>query len=510
MLEDTAAKYPENSALVFPGVKLTYSSLVNMANRLATGLYEMGVRKGDRVAVMLPNCPQWVISYYAVLKLGAVLVQTNPMYVERELEHQLNDSGAKLIIVLDSLYPRVKNIRAHTPLQQVVCVSFTEPAAIDNTLSFEALLKDYPASPPEVKIDPREDVAVFQYTGGTTGVSKGVMLTHYNLVANAYQVRGWMPMCREGQERILTVLPLFHIYSLTACNNLSVLLGGAQYLMPRFDINNMLQVINDFKPTLFPGAPTLYIAMINHPRIADYDVKSIRVCISGSAPLPLEVSERFYRLTGGYLIEAYGLSEASPATHLNPLGGEDRTGSIGLPAPDTEARIMDMETGKEEMPVGQVGELVVRGPQVMKGYWNMPAETSAVLRDGWLYTGDMAKMDEDGYFYIVDRKKDIIIAGGFNIYPREVEEVLYEHPKVQEAVVVGIPDPYRGETVKAFLVLRPGMSASPEEITAYCREKLASFKIPQLIEFRESLPKTAVGKILRRALRELEQEAKQN
>ncbi|MDA8440755.1 MAG: long-chain fatty acid--CoA ligase, partial [Peptococcaceae bacterium] len=505
MLEETVAKNPEQTALVFQGVQLSYRVVLSMVNRLATGLSALGVHKGERVAIMLPNCPQWVVSYFAVLKLGAIVVQTNPMYMERELEYQLKNSEAKTIIVYDALFPRVNNVRSRTNLENVITVSLGEPVKCEDTLAFETILKDYQPNPPSVEISPRQDIAVLQYTGGTTGTAKGVMLTHFNLVANAYQVRYWMPMVAEGQERILTVLPLFHVYALTACNNLSVLLGGAQYLVPKFDIDVVLKVINDFKPTIFPGAPTLYIAIVNHPKLSEYDIRSIKVCISGSAPLPVEVAERFHELTGGLLVEAYGLSESSPATHLNPVNGKARVGSIGLPCADTEAKIVDLETGTVDLPSGEVGELLIRGPQVMLGYWNLPNETASTLRDGWLYTGDIAKMDEDGFFYIVDRKKDMIIAGGFNIYPRDIEEVLYEHPKVKEAIVIGVPDAYRGETVKAFVVLRDGETCTSEELVNYCRQKLAAYKVPKLVEFRDSLPKTAVGKILRRTLQEQEQ-----
>jgi long-chain acyl-CoA synthetase len=508
MLENTTEKFPDKVALVFQGINITYSSLLNMVLRLATGLASLGVKKGDRVAIMLPNCPQWVISYFAVLKLGATVVQTNPMYVERELALQLDNCAAETIIAMNALYPRIENILGSSNLKNVICVAFPGEVGNPKAISFESLLKENSPNPPEVVIDPKEDIAVLQYTGGTTGVAKGVMLTHSNLLSNVVQTSNWLPL-EEGEERFLVVLPLFHVYSMTLNNNVAVFIGGTQYLLPKFDIDTLMKVIDSFKPTIFPGAPTLYIAIINHPKVQEYNLKSIKACISGSAPLPVEVAEHFNQLTGGMVVEGYGLSEASPVTHVNPFSHNVRVGTIGLPISDTEAKVVDIETGTRELAHGEVGELIVRGPQVMKGYWNMPEDTAHTLKEGWLYTGDIAQMDKDGYFSIVDRKKDTIIAGGFNIYPREIEEVLYAHPQVLETAVIGVPDPYRGETVKAFIVLRPGQQVTKEEITTYCREKLASFKVPQYVDFCEYLPKTTVGKILRKALKEMEQNSKQ-
>jgi long-chain acyl-CoA synthetase len=508
MLENTTEKFPDKVALVFQGINITYSSLLNMVLRLATGLASLGVKKGDRVAIMLPNCPQWVISYFAVLKLGATVVQTNPMYVERELALQLDNCAAETIIAMNALYPRIENVLGSSNLKNIICVAFPGEVGNPKAISFESLLKENSPNPPEVVIDPKEDIAVLQYTGGTTGVAKGVMLTHSNLLSNVVQTSNWLPL-EEGEERFLVVLPLFHVYSMTLNNNVAVFIGGTQYLLPKFDIDTLMKVIDSFKPTIFPGAPTLYIAIINHPKVQEYNLKSIKACISGSAPLPVEVAEHFNQLTGGMVVEGYGLSEASPVTHVNPFSHNVRVGTIGLPISDTEAKVVDIETGTRELAPGEVGELIVRGPQVMKGYWNMPEDTAHTLKEGWLYTGDIAQMDKDGYFSIVDRKKDTIIAGGFNIYPREIEEVLYAHPQVLETAVIGVPDPYRGETVKAFIVLRPGQQVTKEEIITYCREKLASFKVPQYVDFCESLPKTTVGKILRKALKEMEQNSKQ-
>jgi long-chain acyl-CoA synthetase len=442
IFDECVENYPNNVAIIFQGIHLTYRYMGDMVNRFAAALYDLGVRKGDRVGLMSANCPQWEIAYFAILKTGAIVVQTNPMYMEREVEYQMNDAEAEIIIVMDALYPRVAAIQARTALKRVITISMTEKCAeYPGVYRFEDLVKKYKENPPLVEIDPQADLAVLQYTGGTTGVSKGVMLTHYNLVADALMTRAWFSKCEDGKERVLAVLPLFHVYAMTNCLNFSIVSGATQILLPRFDLDQVLQAINDYAPTIFPGSPTMYVAINNHPRVKEYNISSIKSCISGSAPLPVEVAQRFEQLTGGRLVEGYGLSEASPVTHCNPMDGRARAGSIGLSFPDTLTKIMDSDTGTRELPHSEVGELVIKGPQVMLGYWNRPQETASTLRDGWLYTGDIAKMDKDGFVYIVDRKKDMIIAGGFNIYPREVEEVLYEHPAVFEAAVIGVPDP---------------------------------------------------------------------
>lgn len=510
LLDRAAANSPDHVAIIFAGREITYRALAGMVHRFAAALARLGVKKGDRVALMSPNCPQYVVAYMAIQKIGGVVVQVNPMYTERELGYILMDSGTEVIVAYDALYPRVRNVYGSTPLKHVILFALGEPAveAPSGVLWMEKLLEEAPSAVPAVKINPAEDLAVLQYTGGTTGFPKGAMLTHRNIVANAVQVMAWAPESSYGQERVLAVLPFFHVYGMTVAMNQAVLMGFTQIILPRFEVNQVLECIHAYKPTLFHGVPTMYVAINNHPEVRKYDMSSIKYCISGSAPLPVEVANKFEELTGGYLVEGYGLTEASPVTHCNPLRGRRKVGSIGLPYPDTICKIVDLETGERELPPGEIGELCVKGPQVMKGYWNMPEETAKVLRDGWLYTGDIARMDEEGYFYIVDRKKDMIIAGGFNIYPREVEEVLFEHPKVLEAVVVGIPDPYRGETVKAYVVLKQGQTATEEELIAYCRTKLAAYKVPRQIEFRESLPKSSVGKTLRRLLRE-EEMAKQ-
>ena len=525
-LEEAAAKYPDNPVTIFGNgskldAKLTFRQLNDDVNRLANALTQMGVKKGDRVALYLPNCPQYVIGYYATLKLGAIVAPNNPLYVPRELEFQVNDSGAETIICLSRFYPNVQKIRANTKLKNVIVANIKEyfspilkllfTLALEKkeghrvTLDpgdhwFTQVLASAPATKPNVAVRP-EDTAVLLYTGGTTGVPKAAEITHKNLVANTLQCHAWLPGLREGQEVWLTALPLYHSYAMTTCMNLAIYIAGAMVLIPNpRELESVLKAIDLHKPTLFPGVPTMYTAINNHPDLHKYDVKSIKACLSGAAGLPVEVQKRFQNLTGARLVEGYGLSEATPVTHANPVFGENRIGTIGLPWPDTESKIMDIDTGKKEMPVGEPGELVIRGPQVMKGYWNRPDETAKTLRGGWLYTGDIAKMDADGYFQIVDRKKDMIIVGGFNVYPRDVEEVLYQHPKVLEAVVAGIPDPKSGERVKAYIVLKPGQTATVDEIMAYCKENLTGYKRPHDIEFRDSLPKTMIGKILRRQL----------
>jgi long-chain acyl-CoA synthetase len=504
LLDDAVNKKPDGVAMIFEDQKVTYREFGDQVNRLAKGLADIGVKKGERVGLMGPNCPQWVISFYALLKLGAIVVQTNPMYVEREIAYQMNDSGATSILVLEALYPRVKNILSETSLKRVIAFSFFAPVkSTSDVFSFDELVQGDPIDS-VVDIDPNEDLAVLQYTGGTTGVSKGVMLTHRNLICNTLQSIAWSLDLKYGEERILTILPVFHVYGMTNCVNYAVASAATQILLPRFEIDKVLEVIKKYRPTLFPGAPTIFMAINNHPHIADYreSLAAIKVCNSGSAPLPLEVAQKFYKVTGGdgNLVEGYGLSEASPVTHSNPLDRPTRNGSIGIPFPDTDSVIMDLETGTKALAAGEIGELCIRGPQVMSGYWNKPEETKATLRGGWLYTGDIARMDEDGYFYIIDRKKDMIIAGGFNIYPRDIEEVLYEHSKIKEVVVAGVPDQYRGETTKAYIVLHDNVDGNEEEFIAFCRDRMAAFKVPRLVEFRKELPRTIVGKVLRRQL----------
>lgn len=526
-LIDATNSYPENDVIHFIGKKIKYKDLLKSTYQFANALKSLGVKKGDRVALMLPNTPSAVISYYAVLMLGAIVVQNNPLYTERELEYQLIDSGAETIITLDLTFPKVAKVKNNTAIKNIIVTSikdylpfpknllyplklkkdgqFVEIPKSEGIYDFLTFLKTGSTEPISVEINPDEDLALLQYTGGTTGKSKGVMLTHSNLVINVVQERNWLYKAEIGKEKLLGVLPLFHVFGMTTVMNFSIYVSGTMVLVPRFNVDELLETIQKEKPTYFPGAPTMYIAIINHPRVKEYDLSSIKACISGSAPLPLEVQERFEKLTGARLVEGYGLTETSPVTHANPIWGKRKNGSIGIPWPDLDAKVVDPNTG-ESMPLGEIGELAVKGPVVMKGYWNKPEETNKVLQDGWLLTGDMATIDEEGYFYIVDRKKDMIIAGGYNIYPREVEEVLFEHPAIKEAVVVGIPDPYRGETVKAYIVKKDGVEVTEEELKEFCSKNLAAYKTPKLYEFRTELPKTMVGKVLRRALLEEEQQ----
>ncbi|MFY9257530.1 MAG: long-chain fatty acid--CoA ligase [Dethiobacteria bacterium] len=507
MFQETVKQYSDLPALSFMGHEITYAGLQSQVEKLAAALEGLGVKKGDRVAIHLPNCPQFPIAFYAALSLGAIAVPCNPMYVARELTHQLNDSETETIITLTSFYKMIKELQPKTTLKNIIAVNLEEDSVKIETddYSFASLMKEYggkQAQPVEVL---PEDRAAFMYTGGATGVSKGAILQHRHLLANALQLKAWAPDLKNGEEIFLSVLPLYHSYGLTLALNLPVLTGNKMVLLPRFELRSVLQTIDREKPTRFPGVPTMYVAINNAPDLHEYDLSSIKVCNSGAAPLPVKVQEVFEKITGGKLTEGYGLSEASPVTHSNPIYGKNVPGSIGLPIPDTEMKIVDIETGDTELPIGESGELCVRGPQVMEGYLNMPEETAQSLRDGWLYTGDIAKVDEEGYTYIVDRKKDMVIAGGYNIFPRDIEEVLYTHPKIKEAAVAGISDPYRGETLKAYVVLKEGETLTEEEVIEFCKENLAAYKVPKLVEFRTELPKTMVGKILRRALREEEE-----
>jgi long-chain acyl-CoA synthetase len=504
ILQNACESHPNNTAITFYDRKISYQELFHASRAFASALQKKGVQKGDRVAIMLPNCPQYVIAYYGSLTTGAIITQINPMLVERELQHILQDSGAETIVVLDGLYPKVKSVQQHSNLKNIIVVSLqTSDADFQPDASFDQFMKTGDGKINPVSIDPENDIAVLQYTGGTTGRSKGAMLTHSNILANVVQTYEFFKHeLKIGTERTLSVIPLFHVFGMSSAMNLSVYIAGDSIMLPRFEIEEVLETIKREQPTTFPGVPTMYVALTNHPKAEEYGMGSIQVCNSGSAPMPVELLREFERKSGAKILEGYGLTEASPTTHCNPAFAKRKPGSVGIGVPSTEYKVMDLGDGTKEVESGELGELVVKGPQVMKGYWNMPEETAVTLRDGWLYTGDIAKVDEDGYLYIVDRKKDLIIASGYNIYPRDVEEVLYEHPAVQEAVVIGVPDAYRGESVKAVLVLKNNKTANEREIIDYCRANLSAYKVPHFVEFREELPKTNVGKILRRALRE--------
>ncbi|WHY96227.1 long-chain-fatty-acid--CoA ligase [Peribacillus simplex] len=526
-LKESAEEFPDKVSIHFQGKELTFREVHESALKFASYLKSIGLQKGERVAVMLPNCPQGVISFFGILMAGGVVVQTNPTYTERELEYQMKDSGAKIILAMDILFPRVAAVASRTDIEHIIVTAIKEYLPFPKNLIypfiqkkqygivinvehegnhhlFSEIMKRKMTEEVTVPIDVDNDLALLQYTGGTTGFPKGVMLTHKNLLANTKMCNAWLYKNKRGEERILAILPFFHVYGMTTVLVLSVMEGNTMIIMPKFDVEATLKTIQKQKPTMFPGAPTMYIGLLNHPDIAKYDLSSINACISGSASLPVEVQEQFEKITGGKLVEGYGLSETSPVTHANFIWDQPRVkGSIGLPWPDTDSVILSLETF-EELPPNEIGEIAIKGPQVMQGYWNRPDETENTFKNGWLLTGDLGYMDEQGFFYVVERKKDTIIAGGFNIYPREVEEVLYEHEAIQEVVVAGIPDPYRGETVKAYVVLKKNARATEEELNEFARKNLASYKVPRSYEFRDELPKTTIGKILRRVLIEEE------
>ncbi|WP_422123006.1 long-chain-fatty-acid--CoA ligase [Planococcus sp. X10-3] len=529
-LTHTFETFPDKTAIHFMGKDVNYKELHESAMKFASYLQGLGIKKGDRVAIMLPNSPQAVIGFYGILYAGGVVVMTNPLYTEREIAYQMKNSGAKAILVMDILYPRVTKVMKETDLENVIVTGIKEYLPFPKNMIypfiqkkqygitvkvehrgsnhlFSEIMKTASGEVQTPEFDFEKDLALLQYTGGTTGSPKGVMLTHKNLISNATMCDRWLYKTKHGEETVLGIIPLFHVYGLTTVLILSVMQGNKMVLLPKFDPETALKTINKQKPTLFPGAPTLYIGLMNHPDIAKYDLSSISACLSGSAPLPAEVQEKFEKITGGSLVEGYGLTETSPVTHSNLVWGERVKGSVGIPYPDTDCKVFQPGT-TEEVAHGEIGEIGIKGPQVMQGYWNNPEATAATIVDGWLMTGDLGYMDEGGHFFIVDRKKDMIIAGGFNIYPREIEEILYENEAIQECVVAGIPDPYRGETVKAYIVLKEGMSITEEQLDAFCREHLAAFKVPRIYEFRTELPKTAVGKILRRSLID-EEKAKQ-
>ncbi|MCX5853046.1 MAG: long-chain fatty acid--CoA ligase [Deltaproteobacteria bacterium] len=530
ILDRTAGKFPQNPALVFQGYTLNFRELKDMVDRFAACLAAFGIKQGDAVAILLPNVIPCVVAYFAILKIGAVTVMNNPLYTDRELEHQFNDSGSLALITLDLLANRMIDLRPKTKIRQIVYTSIGDYLPFPKNLLFPLVAKKkklaadvkpaqdvfkwkdciakYLPNPPSATLG-FEDVAMYQYTGGTTGVSKGVMLTHANLSKQVQQLSAWFPKFAGGTEIMLGALPYFHVFGLSVSMNFSVHMGWSQVLVPRPQPEPLLEAIRNFRPTFAPLVPTMYIGMLNHPDLKKTDMGSIKGAFSGSAPLPVEVIHDFEKMTGAVIVEGFGLTETTPVTHVNPFGGVRKVGSIGVPISDTDARVVDLDTGLQDVPVGERGELILKGPQIMKGYKDMSDETANTLRNGWCYTGDIATMDEDGYFYIVDRKKDMIISGGFNVYPRDIDEVLYQHPKVQEACSIGVSDPKRGENIKVFVVLKEGETATGEELIEYCKTKLAKYKLPSEIEFRKELPKTNVGKILRKQLKAEEMEKRQ-
>lgn len=541
LLSDTVQKYPNHTAVrlilkYLPlGLKiqsrLSYRELDELTDRFAVALQKLGVRKGDRVSLMMPNIPQQVIAYFGIVKAGATVVNTNPTYTPRELQHQLQDSGAETIILISGLYDRLAQIREHTMVKNVILTDIPTTLGwpfnrlVEKQVRASGIMKDVPPGPglynfhallngasgkPSRTPVTADDVVLFQYSGGTTGTPKAAMLTHRNLVSNVAQMEAWFATAEAGKEKILGALPFFHVYGMSVAMLFGLSIGAELVITP--DPRNrdlILQIIQNERITLYPGVPTSYVAINNHPKVKEYNLRSIKACLSGGAALPVEVAQQFESLTGGKLREGFGMTESSPVISANPINGEARVGSIGLPLPNTEVQIVSLEPDAngdyQPLPQGQEGELLARGPQVMKGYWNRPDETvKTINRQGWLHTGDIAKMDEDGYFYIVDRKKDLIIASGYNVVPREVEEVLFMHPAVLEAAVAGVMDPKRGETVKAYVVLKEGQNANEEEIRSFCKENLAPYKVPTAVEFRKDLPKSQIGKVIRRLLVEEE------
>jgi long-chain acyl-CoA synthetase len=524
VLDRTVNQFPKNIALIFQGYKLNFSELKDMVDRFATCLADFGVKKGDAVAILLPNMIPCVAAFFAVLRLGAIVVMNNPLYSDRELEHQFNDSGAKVLVTIDLLGNRMIDLRPRTSIKQIVITSIGDYLPFPKNILFplvakkkrlaadvktavdvycwKNLIANCSTKPPQVKIS-FEDVAMYQYTGGTTGVSKGVELTHANLCKQAQQIIAWFPnFDNKGTESVLGALPYFHVFGMSCSMNFCVYMGWAQILIPRPQADAILEAIKKFRPSFAPLVPTMYIGLLNHPDLKKTDMSCIKGAFSGSAPLPVEVIHDFEKITKGVIVEGFGMTETSPVTHINPFAdGARKIGSIGLPISDTLARIVDLEEGTKDMPAGERGELIIKGPQVMRGYKDNPSETANTLCDGWIYTGDIATMDEDGYFYIVDRKKDMIITGGYNVYPRDIDEVFYMHPKIQEACAIGIPDPKRGENVKLFVVLKEGQTATAEELIEFAKAHLAVYKLPTEIEFRRELPKNNVGKILRKELR---------
>lgn len=529
-LEESARKYPDKPCTLFKGATITYAEMDALTDRLAAGLAELGVKKGTPVGLCMANIPQFVIAFYGILKAGGVVVAFNPLYKSREIEHQLNDSGLEIMIAMSMFYRTIKEAQPKTALKKVVVTNIKE--ALPGLLSFlftltkekkgghrvelgegdvwlqDLLAKYTPEDRPKLDIG-SEDTAIFQYSGGTTGVPKAAVALHRNMVANTLQIRACLPEIEIGNEVVLMAIPMFHVYGMVAGMSFGVSAGASLALAvnPR-DMGDVLGLIAKHRPTIYPGVPAMYNAINNHPDVINgkVDVSSIKACISGSAPLMRETQVTFESLTGGKLVEGYGLSETPTATHCNPLQGLRKEGSIGVPLPDVDARIISLEDEITVLSPGEIGELVVKGPQVMKGYHNMPTETANALREGWLFTGDIARMDEDGYFYIVDRKKELIKPSGYQVWPREVEEVIAENPKVLEVGVAGIPDAYRGETVKAWVVLKNGETATVDEIRAWCKERIAPFKVPTQVEFRDELPKTTIGKVLRRELQRQEKE----
>ena len=522
-LSRSARKFPNHTALNYMGKRLTYAELDRLVNAFARALSDFGIKPGDKVAVCLPNIPQVVIANYATFRIGAAAVQNNPLYTERELAYQLNDSDAKLLITLSLLLPRIEKIRNQIKIEKIIACNINDylpfplkqlfprvkremyrkvPRAQD-IFAFRKVISRYPDTPIEDQSH-WDELGALLYTGGTTGKSKGVMLTHANLSSNVQQFDAWFPELEPGAERLVGNFPIFHSAGFTAVQNYCLWRAYEIIMVPRPDPAINIRMIKKFRPTFLPGVPTIFVGLLDEPEFRKMDLSSIKGFFSGAAPLAADTIRDLKALTGADMCEVYGSTENSPIVTVTPWGGKIKPGTVGCPVPDTDVKLMDVETGETEVPLGEAGEIVIKGPQVMKGYYKKPEETRAVLKDGWFYSGDIGRFDEDGYLTIVDRKKDMIIAGGYNIYPIELDNVLFDHPKILEACTIGIPDPYRGETVKAFIVTKKGENLTEEEVIRYCKEHLAPYKIPKQVEFIDELPKSAVGKILRRKLRDTE------
>ncbi len=520
LLDDAAARTPDAPCASFFGRRFSYRALKDASDRFAASLRQRGVAVGDRVALLLPNSPQFIIAYYGILKAGAVIVPLNPLYTERELTFHLNDSGAQTIVTIPLFVEKVAGLVAQTPLQRVIYARLADflpfPLSLGSGLQERGQLNagrgaplldmknllagSLPAGWQPAPVSP-DDMAVLIYSGGTTGVAKGIMLSHFALTANAHQLRAWVNMDTAG--RMLAVLPLFHGFGMSVTMNAVFLAGAETVLLPRFQAKAVLQAVQKFKPTFFVGVPTMFVAFSSVPEVDKYDLRSIKGIFVGAAPLTRGIKDEFEGRSGARLIEGYGLTEAVTAIMANPYQGRQKLGSIGLPFADVDCKIVSLD-GATDLPAGETGEIVLRSPTLMLGYYQRPDDTADALRDGWLFTGDIGHMDEDGYFYITDRKKELIIVGGFNVFPREIDELIYQHPKVKEGICVGIPDERKGERIKAFVVLKPGETATADEFIAYFRERLAPYKVPSEVEFRSDLPKSMIGKILRRQLREEE------
>jgi len=525
-LQETVKNFPDKPALNFQGYRISFGQLNNMIDKMAAAYKSFGIIKGDRVAILLPNLIPTVVAQFAAIKLGAIVVMNNPLYSDREIKHQVNDSGSKILVTLDLLANRMINLMPETRLNQIIYTSIGDYLPFPKNILFPLVAKkrklaakvkpahnvykwkellEVHAPLRETTVVTADDPCYYQYTGGTTGLSKGAVLTHGAISKQLQQVAAWFPKFKMGEEKMLGALPFFHVFGLTTSMNLSIYYGWENILVAKPQADALLEAISKYRATFAPLVPTMYIGILSHPAVSKTDISCVKGCFSGSAPLPVEVIKEFEEKTGAIIVEGFGLTESSPVTHINPFaGGTRKVGSIGLPVSDTECRIVDLEEGTRQLPVGEAGELIIKGPQLMKEYLNRPEETSDTLRNGWLYTGDIAKMDEDGYFYIVDRKKDMIISGGFNVYPREIDEVYFEHPKVQEACAIGISHPSRGESAKVYIVLKQGENSTEQEMIEYAQDKLAKYKWPVEIEFIKELPKSAVGKILRKELRIIE------